>query len=185
MRVTAALIYAAIANVLVFAGLGYVLAHYSRVDEPGPVDAVVVLGGEHDGREDYGIALAREFGAHTVLLSNSYAAPDRVMRRVCNKRVDGLDIICRAPDPSTTRGEAMMAAELGAQRHWRRIIVVSWRYHLPRARLIFRQCYSPDPAAVIMRPAPRLTVSGLDDLLFVFGYQSAATVSALAEGPCR
>jgi hypothetical protein len=32
-------------------------------------DAVVVLGGEHDGREKYGIAPAHEIGPRDVLLS--------------------------------------------------------------------------------------------------------------------
>ena len=36
-----------------------------------------------------------------------------------------------------------------------RVVVVTWRYHIPRARIVFKQCFSSEPGAVIMRPAPR------------------------------
>jgi uncharacterized SAM-binding protein YcdF (DUF218 family) len=184
MRLVVIAVSALVVNVVAAMGVGYALANYSRVDAVGPADAVVVLGGQHDGREEYGIALARQVGAHTVLISNPYASSDPVMRRLCRGRGGGIEIICRAPDPDTTRGEAMMARELATARHWKRIIVVSWRYHLPRTRIVFRQCYSGDPGAVIMRPAPRNYPVWPDDMLHFYVYQYTATAKALLQGNC-
>ncbi len=53
-----------------------------------------------------------------------------VMRRVC-REPDDVEVICFKPDPGTTRGEAQEMRRLADQRSWSKIIVVSWRYHLP------------------------------------------------------
>ena len=39
--------------------------------------------GEHDGREDFGIGLAKQGWASTVVISNPYGDGDPVMKRVC------------------------------------------------------------------------------------------------------
>ena len=48
----------------------------AKVDELQRVDAIVVLGGEHDGREDYRLNLARAGWAPTVVMSNPYDTGD-------------------------------------------------------------------------------------------------------------
>jgi len=56
----------------------------AKIDEIQHVDAIVVLSGnDHDGREDYGLRLAREGLASTVVFSNLFPADDPVMSRVC------------------------------------------------------------------------------------------------------
>jgi uncharacterized SAM-binding protein YcdF (DUF218 family) len=49
----------------------------------------------------------------------------------------------------------MMARELAEAQGWNSIIVVSWRYHLPRARRIFEQCFTSPTRSVVMRDVPR------------------------------
>ena len=127
---------------------GYVLFTNAKVDELQRADAIIVLGGEHDGREDYGLSLARDHWAPTVVISNPYWPGDTVMQRVCRTAGD-IEVTCRRPSPLTTRGEADMMRQLARERGWAKIIVISWRYHLPRARLIFRQC-SP---TILSRPS--------------------------------
>lgn len=185
MRAWLAVAVAAVLNLLGAMLGGYLLLSYSAVDELGPADAVVVLGGHHDGREDYGVRLAKEVGARTVLLSNPYAPDDKVMRRLCGTNNGGVEVVCQRPDPATTRGEAMLARNMAVARDWRRIVVVTWRYHLPRARIVFAQCYSEDPHSVIMRPAPRTHPASPLGLLYYFQYQYVATWKALLQGPCR
>jgi uncharacterized SAM-binding protein YcdF (DUF218 family) len=148
-------------------------------------DAVVVLGGEHDGREHYGVQLAQTVGAHTVLMSNPYAGDDATMQTWCGTHHGEVTVICERPSPSTTRGEAEMARRYGRQFGWNRIVVVTWRYHLPRARLIFSQCYSTVPAQIVMRAVPR----SYDHLPFavwesVYLYQYAGLAKAALAGPC-
>ncbi|MUL46808.1 YdcF family protein [Mycobacterium sp. CBMA293] len=170
--------------VLVDVGVaGAVLFTNAKSDQLQHADAIVVLAGEHDGREQYGLTLARQGWAHTVVLSNPYPPGDPQMNGACVPAAD-IEVICRQPEVLTTRGEAMMVRQLSADRSWRRIIVVSWRYHLPRARLVFRQCYSTNPAAVVAVALPRrydLSPIGWELMYF---YQFAGFAKAAMQGQC-
>lgn len=180
------LIGTAVAVVLLLAvGVaGYFRFTLAREDPQRPVDAVVVLGGEHDGRELYGIELARLLRARTVLLSNPYPDSDALMRRLCGATVGGVDVVCRRPEPVNTRGEAIMARQVGESRGWREIAVVTWRYHLPRARQIFAQCYAREPARVVMRAVPRDYDFPTAIWEYIYFYQYAGMVKAAISGPC-
>lgn len=148
------------------------------------VDAVVVLGGEHDGREAYGLGLAREGLASTVLLSNPYRATDRVMKRMCLRRNDAVEVICSRPDPPTTRGEAMMTRRLARERNWHRILIVSWRYHLPRARLVFDQCLSGGNVSVAAKAVTRHYELPVWYWQYIYLYQSIGIAKALTTDRC-
>ena len=49
------------------------------------------------------------------------------------------EVLSVVPDPPSTRGEAREVARLAGEHGWRRILVVTSTYHVPRARLIFRR----------------------------------------------
>jgi hypothetical protein len=72
-------------------------------DTVSHADAVIVLGGEHDGREDFGLRLAKQLSARTVVLSDPYRLNDPVVRKMCLARQDGIEVICQMPTPLTTR----------------------------------------------------------------------------------
>jgi uncharacterized SAM-binding protein YcdF (DUF218 family) len=163
---------------------GHFVFANAKVDQLERADAIVVLGGEHDGREDYGLQLAREGWASTVVLSNPYWDGDPVMRRVC-REPDDVEVICFRPDPGTTRGEAEEMRRLADQRSWSKIIVVSWRYHLPRARLVFQQCFSDQPDAAVMVDVPRRYRYSLLGWEFVFAYQWGGLAKAAIQGACK
>nr|WP_231751005.1 YdcF family protein [Mycobacterium sp. NAZ190054] len=156
---------------------GTLLFAHARADPLARADAIVVLGGEHDGRENYGLDLAAQGYAPTVLLSNPYHAEDKVMRKACRPRSD-IRVICRAPEPSTTLGEAMMARQLADAHGWQRVIVVSWRYHLPRARRIFEQCFTSPTRSVIMRDVPRDYPFSVAQWQYTYLYQYGGWVKA-------
>ncbi|MGK2880795.1 MAG: YdcF family protein [Mycobacterium sp.] len=146
----------AIAVVLVAVGIsGYFLLTRAPQDTLRPVDAIVVLGGEHDGREQYALTLARQGLSKTVVMSNPYGSGSPAMRDFCASPQDGIEVICRVPNPGTTRGEALLARDLATERGWDSIIVLTWQYHLPRTRFIFDQCYSSRPGAVLYTAVPR------------------------------
>ena len=119
---------------------GHFLFADAGVDPLEKADAIIVLGGEHDGREDYGLKLAREGWASTVVMSNPYGADDPVMRRVCHDTAD-IEVVCRRPEP--------------LRRGARQSSPGNWPTHAPGPRsslsaalppasspLIFRQCFS-------------------------------------------
>ena len=186
-RLLAALEAFVLAVVIILVDMGisghFVFAN-ATVDQLERADAIIVLGGEHDGREDYGLQLAREGWAPTVVLSNPYWDGDPVMRRVC-REPDDVEVICFKPDPGTTRGEAEEMRRLADQRSWSKIIVVSWRYHLPRARLVFQQCFSDQSDAAVMVDVPRRYRYSLLGWEFVFAYQWGGLAKAAIQGTCK
>jgi uncharacterized SAM-binding protein YcdF (DUF218 family) len=164
---------------------GFILFTNAPVDRLQRADAVVVLGGEHDGREDYGISLAHEGWAPNVVLSDPYPITDPVMRRACAQSGGGVEVLCVRPSLLTTRGEAEMVHGLATQHSWSKILVVTWSYHLPRARLVFRECFSPDPDDVVMLGVPRLYTFSPAHWEFIYAYQFAAFAKAVVLGDCQ
>jgi uncharacterized SAM-binding protein YcdF (DUF218 family) len=163
---------------------GYFMFTNASADTLQRADAIVVLAGEHDGREAYAMDLARDGWAPTVVLSNPYPDGDPIMQRVCTPPGGGIEVLCERPDPVTTRGEAEMMHRLAAERSWSKIIVVTWRYHMPRARWIFRQCFSRDPNAVVMQAVPRQYDFSVPHWEFVYAYQDIGFAKAFIQGDC-
>ncbi|MCG7592772.1 YdcF family protein [Mycobacterium sp. PSTR-4-N] len=178
-----AAVYTLIAALFLNGASGTLWFAHARPDSLTKVDAIVVLSGEHDGREAYGIELANQGYAPTVLISNPHGPRDPVMKRSCQRRAT-IEVICRPPVPATTRGEALMARALAEQRGWRSVIVISWQYHLPRARRIFDVCFAPPNRTVVMRDVPRTYPFSVAQWQYTFLYQYAAWVKAEVQGSC-
>lgn len=171
----------AVVAVVALGAFGFVAFTRASEDPVAEVDAIVVLGGEHDGRELYGVELARSGVSDTVVLSDPYQPGDALMSELCVPRSDGIEVICRQPDPSTTRGEAIFTEELAQQRGWTSVLVISWRYHLPRARFIFGQCFS---GQVAMTSVPRSYDYSIVAWELTYLYQVAAFAKAAVQGSC-
>lgn len=166
------------------AAIGYPVFGKARQDPLQRVDAVVVLGGDHDGREQYGLQLAQEGYAPTLVLSNPYEDHDPVMTPLCGSggRVDGIEVLCERPEPATTRGEALFTERLAKERGWTKVIVISWQYHLPRSRFIFGNCFGGE---TVMRAVPREYDYGPADWELIYLYQSFAMIKATVQGGCN
>lgn len=165
----------------VLAGIGgFVLFNRPHTDPLTHADAIVVLGGEWDNRVAYGLDLAREGYAGTVLLSDSYIGHRPDMAAACATQIAGVRVICFRPDPDTTRGEAMYTGALAHAQHWSKVIVVSWNYHMVRARYIFGKCVG---GSLVMRPVPRSYRNlGPIKWAWIYAYQYAALAKASALG---
>ncbi|ELB87504.1 hypothetical protein Rwratislav_39420 [Rhodococcus wratislaviensis IFP 2016] len=169
---------------LVVAGVGVVgffVFTESRIDPLTPVDAIVVLGGEHDGREDYGVNLAQQGVARNVVLSNPYWQGDPWMTAFCAINDPRFTVTCVPPVPATTRGEAEFTRELAEKNGWNRVLVISWRFHLPRARYIFSQCFDGE---IVMRPVPRDYNYSLAEWEYTYLYQTVGFIKAFVQGSC-
>ncbi|WP_233211572.1 YdcF family protein [Mycobacterium sp. shizuoka-1] len=161
---------------------GFVLFTRPHADPLSKADAIVVLGGENDGRLQYGLQLAEQGYAHTVVLSNAYAgnAADLAdFDQACASGTPAITVVCFTPSPFTTRGEAMYVTRLAKQHHWTHVIVVSWNYHVVRARYIFHQCFDGN---VTMRPVPRAYDFPPWRWAAEYAYQYAGLVKALVLG---
>jgi uncharacterized SAM-binding protein YcdF (DUF218 family) len=158
---------------------GYFLFTAPHGDPLSHADAIVVLGGDKDGRIDYGLDLARRGHAATVVISDAYRQGDQMIKRACAAGTATITVICFRPSPFTTRGEAMFVQRMAAERGWKHVIVVSWNYHLVRARFIFHQCFDGE---VTMRPAPVGVVENPLDWAYVYAYQYVGLAKAVILG---
>ena len=91
-RITAAGAAVALVAGIVGDGIvGYPVYNKSRVDPVTAVDAIIVPGGEHDGREDYAFELARQsvsknaFAAPSAAISSARACITCRCRAVCDR----------------------------------------------------------------------------------------------------
>jgi uncharacterized SAM-binding protein YcdF (DUF218 family) len=50
------------------------------------------------------------------------------------------EVICLTPENDNTRNEARATGRLAEERHWKRLLVVTTRYHVARTRLLFGRC---------------------------------------------
>jgi uncharacterized SAM-binding protein YcdF (DUF218 family) len=170
---------AVLALILSFGVVGYALFTRPHSDPLMKADAIVVLGGDKDGRSEYGLSLARQGYADTVLLSNGYGPYDAEFRRACAAGTSAITVICFRPDPFTTRGEAMFTQRLAQERGWKHVIVVSWNYHLVRARYIFGQCFE---GTATMRAVPRAYALNAVGWARVYLYQYSGLAKAAVLG---
>ena len=70
------------------------------------------------------------------------------------------------------------------ERHWKHILIVSWRYHLPRARLVFNQCLSDTGVSAAAKAVPRHYVLPVWYWQYLYLYQFAGIVKAVASDRC-
>lgn len=167
-----------LATVAVLGGAGYLMFTRPQGDPLTTADAVVVLGGEDDGRLDYGLSLVRRGYANNLVLSDSYGDNAR-FRRACDSGTSAIIVTCFRPEPYTTRGEAMFVARLAKRNNWSHLIVVSWNFHLVRARYIFDQCFA---GTVTMRPVPRSYDYSVRKWAETYAYQYFALAKAAVLG---
>lgn len=74
-------------------------------------------------------------------MSHPGGADDAWLTRYCAETDVGFNLICFRPDPSTTRGEGRVLSRLAEEDGWPRVMVVTTRPHISRARYILEQCF--------------------------------------------
>jgi uncharacterized SAM-binding protein YcdF (DUF218 family) len=109
---------------------------------PAHANAVVVLSGDHR-RLPPALELIRRKVAPVLAISSVQDTPKwRAARALCAAgRYLGARVVCFRAVPYSTRGEARAVARLARERGWSSVVVVTSRFHVTRARILFRRCY--------------------------------------------
>lgn len=102
---------------------------------PKKVNAIVVLAGS-SSRLPTGLGLWRRGVARWLLVSRN--PNDPVRSAFCTNPPP--HVICFAAKPYSTRGEARWVTRFARHENWRSLAIVTSRYHLFRARILFRRC---------------------------------------------
>ena len=115
-------------------------------DEVATADAVLVLAGQKS-RLPVALELVRRGVAPVLVISDGLDPRWPQANRLCSS--GGPErVVCIRPDPYSTRGEARLAARLARERDWDSLVVVSSRFHLLRARMLFERCFDGELAFV-------------------------------------
>lgn len=115
-------------------------------DAPIHSDAVVVLSGS-SLRLVHALELMDRGVAPTLVLSNGELSALARERQLCTRPQD-FEVICFRPPRQSTAGEARAIGVMAAEHGWDAVTVVTSTYHVTRARLYLRQCYSGELAVV-------------------------------------
>ncbi len=134
------------------------------VDEPRPVDAIVVYAGPGD-RITRAWQLADQGIAPFVVVSIADT-------RACEPERPTVTQLCFTPDPATTQGEAEYVARLAERRGWDSLLIVSGTTQVTRIRLRQGRCFDGRVDVVAVREP-------LGELLFRWVYEHGAIVKAL------
>jgi uncharacterized SAM-binding protein YcdF (DUF218 family) len=116
-----------------------VLFVWPTQDSPRRASAVVVLAGAKKPRLGKALELMRQRVAGTLVISDGWDPSWPEANRLCAGRA--FRVVCFHADPYSTRGEAETVARLAARRGWRSLVVVTSRYHIRRAKLLFERCF--------------------------------------------
>jgi uncharacterized SAM-binding protein YcdF (DUF218 family) len=165
--------------VIVSAIVGLPVYVRPQTDALRHADAIIILGGEYEARYPFGIALASEGWASTVVVSNPNGKADRWLTNRCANPPSGITLQCFVPDPSTTKGEGRELRRLASQNGWKTIIVVTFGPQISRARYILQQCF--DGALVMVASPADISVPRW---AFQYVYQTAGFVRAVLQPGC-
>jgi uncharacterized SAM-binding protein YcdF (DUF218 family) len=106
-------------------------------DAPGHADVVVVLSGDKK-RLAPALELVRRGVAPTLAISSVDRSKHWTQAQELCRTGEAL---CFDAVPYSTQGEARTVARLARERHWRSVVVVTSRFHVTRARMLFRRCW--------------------------------------------
>ena len=135
---------------MAFAGLSARLLAWPAQGMPSRVDAVIMLAGPGN-RLPVALGLARAHRALVLVVSRGnqgYGGPCPPATAAPGER-----IICFAPDPANTRGEAEFAARLAKRNDWGSVALVTTPDQDTRARIMMRRCYAGS-VYVVTAPLP-------------------------------
>jgi uncharacterized SAM-binding protein YcdF (DUF218 family) len=157
---------------------GWLVIGNPKVDHPTHADAIVDLGGPEDnGRLEVVEGLLDAHVANHLVISLNSPDQHRAYH-LCVDPPTGVTVTCFQPHPSTTRGEAEEVHRLAQQHGWTSIVVVTSTFHVSRARLIFRRCFTGKLYMAAGRNIAPVTWA------YQYLYQTGAFIKAVLQSGC-
>lgn len=159
---------------MVVALLGVPLLVVPAQEPPRGADVVFVIGPPDAWRTEWARELAAAGKAGTIMVS----VPEPATTSAC-RTIGSTPVLCRRPDPFTTRGEARWLRDEMDAHGWRTALVITSTPHVSRTRFVMSRCV-PQGVQVV----GRRTGLTLPDWAYQYAYQPAAWVKALVQSGC-
>jgi uncharacterized SAM-binding protein YcdF (DUF218 family) len=118
---------------------------------------VVALAGGGGDRLPAAISLVEAGIAPMLVVSAAHDLDQQAAARL-RASTCSFDVIWVRPFPESTVGEARMIRRLAEANRWGRVVVVTSRYHVARARLLIKRCVRQE--VLIVPSIPRESVWG-------------------------
>ncbi|MGO1950357.1 MAG: hypothetical protein ACTH1D_12035 [Mycobacteriaceae bacterium] len=153
--------------------------YFPRLD-PVPQDADVLFQVGGASPPDFPAArdLAQKEGIPDLVISEPTG--NRTLRDSYCGPLEGVEVHCFSPDPSTTRGEAQEFGRLAEDNGWDTAMVLSTgREHVERVRLYVERCWDGDLS--VNRPASERS---LTNHLYQSAYQTLGWARAMTDREC-
>jgi uncharacterized SAM-binding protein YcdF (DUF218 family) len=144
----------------------------------GRYDAIVVLSGDHGDRFGRAQVLASRGVAPVLVVLRPDDGPSSVTRPLCHQQ-QPYRVECVDPAVVSTAGDAATIDALAKVRRWRRVVVVTSRFHVVRSRLVLHRC-----AGVGATVAGSDPPFGVREWAQVVAHELAGTVQALTVLRC-
>lgn len=148
-----------------------------------PADVLLVLAPPAD-RMGYAEQLMAQGYAHTLVVSVPLGKNDPVSAVCREKRA--YPILCFAPSPVTTQGEARALRSLAAKYGWTSATVITGPSHVPRAQVLLQRCFK-GTLDVVANHHPLPLISLMDprqSWAFQYTYETAAFVKVAVNQDC-
>jgi hypothetical protein len=170
------------ALVIVWAVVGLFLYVAPQADEPEHADVLFVLG-PPDQRIDYAERLMQQ--GYAPMLAVSVPVGKNGRYAICAAQ-HTYRVICFNPDPFTTQGEARALRDLSDRYEWKSADVLAAQYHVTRARVIVRRCFTGDLHMMADRSGlPLISLTNATySWVHQYIYQTAAFVKVALEPGC-
>ena len=123
----------------------------SSVDSLERADAVVLFVGGRGERLETALEVMDTTGTPVLVIPNGLSPTWPDANELCQNATE-FEVVCLAPDPDSTRGEARLIAELAEDRGWSLVIMVTSTYHVSRAELMLSRCFPGTITAVDASP---------------------------------
>jgi uncharacterized SAM-binding protein YcdF (DUF218 family) len=158
--------------------LCFLVVQHPTINRVTHADAVVVLGPPDNYRLSAAERLVAEGVADQLLISVPATGFGRAVQ-LCAHPPAGVRATCFKPDPGTTRGEAEATRRMAHTQGWTTVVVVTSKFHVSRARMIFDRCLDGTVETV----SAHQSISPAQ-WAYQYVYQSAGYVRAFLQGGC-
>jgi uncharacterized SAM-binding protein YcdF (DUF218 family) len=156
----------------------FLVVQHPTINKITKVDAIVVIGPPDTERLDQAETLLAQGISNQLVVSipaDNFHGADRL----CAAPPAGVTAHCFNPDPGTTLGEGREVGRLADQNHWTSILVITSKYHVSRARMIFDNCFAGRVEVISAHKA-----ISASSWAYQYLYQSAGYVRAFAHSGC-